>query len=128
MKYLTHPFSDFISIPWEDFILEHMKHHSSTVDLLQQGEFGWDPEKPLYWLMENKYAYLTILLVAVVDHLPLGMRLSPRVVGDRSWPRILALRFLVRQMWLWLGLDVHHEFHPLASLESFPRNRSRENL
>merc|ERR1711869_27323 len=25
MKYLTHPFSDFISIPWEDFILEHMK-------------------------------------------------------------------------------------------------------
>jgi hypothetical protein len=66
MKYLTHPFSDFISIPWEDFILEHMKHHSSTVDLLQQGEFGWDPEKPLYWLMENKYAYLTIFLVPVV--------------------------------------------------------------
>jgi len=65
-KHITHPFSDFISIPWEEFILEHMKHHSSTVDLLTQGEFGWDPEMPLYWLMENKYWYLTVWLIPVV--------------------------------------------------------------
>jgi len=50
MKFLTHPFSDFFSLPWEEFILEHNRHHASTVDLLTQGEFGWDPEMPLYWL------------------------------------------------------------------------------
>jgi hypothetical protein len=50
MKFLTHPFSDFISLPWEEFVLEHNRHHASTVDLLTQGEFGWDPEMPLYWL------------------------------------------------------------------------------
>merc|ERR1712157_36348 len=49
-KYITHPFSDFISLPWEEFVLEHNRHHASTVDLLTQGEFGWDPEMPLYWL------------------------------------------------------------------------------
>merc|ERR1719335_1830911 len=46
-KYLTHPFADFFSLPWEEFILEHNRHHASTVDLLIQGEFGWDPEVPL---------------------------------------------------------------------------------
>merc|ERR1712151_400225 len=50
MKYLTHPLSDFINLPWEEFVLEHNRHHASTVDLLTQGEFGWDPEMPLYWL------------------------------------------------------------------------------
>ena len=24
--------------------MEHARHHASTVDLLMQGEFGWDPE------------------------------------------------------------------------------------
>lgn len=64
-KYLTHPFSDFISICWEDFIMEHMQHHGSTVDLLTQGEFGWDPEKPLYWLAENDKYYLTMWLIPI---------------------------------------------------------------
>merc|ERR1719428_2695998 len=49
MKFITHPLSDFFSLPWEEFILEHNRHHASTVDLLTQGEFGWDPEMPLYW-------------------------------------------------------------------------------
>ena len=43
-KFLTHPFADFFSLPWEEFVLEHNRHHASTVDLLIQGEFGWDPE------------------------------------------------------------------------------------
>lgn len=44
-KFLTHPFADFFSLPWEEFVLEHNRHHASTVDLLIQGEFGWDPEE-----------------------------------------------------------------------------------
>mmetsp|Transcript_49283 Transcript_49283/g.90906 ORF Transcript_49283/g.90906 Transcript_49283/m.90906 type:complete len:463 (+) Transcript_49283:83-1471(+) len=51
-KYLTHPFSDFFSLPWEEFVLEHNRHHASTVDLLQQGEFGWDPEEFQYAMLE----------------------------------------------------------------------------
>merc|ERR1719221_1424975 len=52
MRFITHPFSDFISLPWEEFVLEHNRHHASTVDLLEQGEFGWDPEEFQYWLLE----------------------------------------------------------------------------
>jgi len=51
-KFITHPFSDFISLPWEEFVLEHNRHHASTVDLLEQGEFGWDPEEFQYWMLE----------------------------------------------------------------------------
>mmetsp|Transcript_7235 Transcript_7235/g.13048 ORF Transcript_7235/g.13048 Transcript_7235/m.13048 type:complete len:471 (+) Transcript_7235:75-1487(+) len=51
-QFLTHPFADFISLPWEEFILEHNRHHASTVDLLEQGEFGWDPEEFQYWLQQ----------------------------------------------------------------------------
>lgn len=29
----------------QEFVLEHARHHASTVDLLIQGEFGWDPEE-----------------------------------------------------------------------------------
>ena len=29
---------------FQEFVLEHARHHASTVDLLMQGEFGWDPE------------------------------------------------------------------------------------
>ena len=29
---------DFFSLPWEEFVLEHNRHHASTVDLLIQGE------------------------------------------------------------------------------------------
>merc|ERR1712232_359201 len=51
-KYITHPFADFFSLPWEEFVLEHNRHHASTVDLLIQGEFGWDPEEFHYWLQQ----------------------------------------------------------------------------
>lgn len=51
-KYITHCFSDFISLPWEDFVLEHNRHHASTYDLLCQGEFGWDPEEIHYYLQQ----------------------------------------------------------------------------
>jgi hypothetical protein len=51
-KYITHPFADFYSLPWEEFVLEHNRHHASTIDLLIQGEFGWDPEEYHYWLQQ----------------------------------------------------------------------------
>jgi len=51
-RYITHCWSDFHSLPWEEFILEHNRHHASTQDLLLQGEFGWDPEEFQYWLLE----------------------------------------------------------------------------
>jgi len=51
-KFLTHPWSDFFSLPWEEFVLEHNRHHASTVDLLIQGEFGWDPEEFHYHLQQ----------------------------------------------------------------------------
>jgi len=53
-KYITHPFSDFFSLPWEEFVLEHNRHHGSTFDLLIQGEFGWDPE-----MLQYKFANWT---------------------------------------------------------------------
>merc|ERR1712178_651426 len=65
-KYITHPFSDFLSLPWEEFVLEHQRHHASTVDLLQQGEFGWDPEMPLYWLQENRWRIFTVWLIPLI--------------------------------------------------------------
>jgi len=51
-RFLTHPWADQFSLPWEEFILEHNRHHASTYDLLQQGEFGWDPEEFQYALLE----------------------------------------------------------------------------
>ncbi|CAE6970996.1 gcvP [Symbiodinium sp. CCMP2456] len=64
-RFLTHPFADFFSLPWEEFVLEHNRHHASTVDLLIQGEFGWDPEEFHYALQQwagpwssNWYKYL----------------------------------------------------------------------
>jgi len=51
-RFLTHPFADFFSLPWEEFVLEHNRHHASTVDLLTQGEFGWDPEEFHYALQQ----------------------------------------------------------------------------
>lgn len=51
-KFLTHPWADQFSLPWEEFVLEHNRHHASTYDLLQQGEFGWDPEEFQYALLE----------------------------------------------------------------------------
>lgn len=65
LRFLTHPFADFFSLPWEEFVLEHNRHHASTVDLLIQGEFGWDPEEFHYALQQwagpfstNWYKYL----------------------------------------------------------------------
>jgi len=61
-QYLTHPFADFISLPWEEFILEHNRHHASTVDLLIQGEFGWDPEEFQYWLQQWSDKWYCLML------------------------------------------------------------------
>merc|ERR1719327_1000493 len=60
-KYITHCWSDQVSFPWEDIIMEHNKHHASTVDLLIHGEFGWDPSNWLYW--PNEYSWFTTPLV-----------------------------------------------------------------
>jgi len=73
-KFLTHPFADFFSLPWEEFVLEHNRHHASTVDLLVQGEFGWDPEEFHYALQqwagdmgENWYKYiLTVPWIPII--------------------------------------------------------------
>jgi len=59
--YITHCWSDQISLPWADIIMEHNKHHASTVDLLIHGEFGWDPSNWLYW--PNEYSWFTMPLV-----------------------------------------------------------------
>lgn len=67
-NYITHPFADFFSLPWSDVILQHNRHHASTVDLLIHGEFGWDPATWLYYLQEwtdKWYAWLTVPLVPV---------------------------------------------------------------
>ena len=48
-NYITHPFSDFVSLPWMDIIMEHNKHHNSTFDLLNHCEFGWDPAEWFYF-------------------------------------------------------------------------------
>ncbi|CAK9017674.1 unnamed protein product [Durusdinium trenchii] len=73
-KFLTHPFADFFSLPWEEFVLEHNRHHASTVDLLIQGEFGWDPEEFHYALQQwagpfstNWYKYiLTVPWIPII--------------------------------------------------------------
>jgi len=67
-KLITHPFADFFSLPWEDVVLEHQRHHASTVDLLIHGEFGWDPAGWLYVLQEwtdKWYGWITVPLVPV---------------------------------------------------------------
>merc|ERR1719282_993804 len=51
-RFITHPWADQFSLPWEEFVLEHNRHHASTYDLLEQGEFGWDPEEFQYSLLE----------------------------------------------------------------------------
>jgi len=66
--YITHPFADFISLPWMDVIMEHNRHHNSTFDLLNHGEFGWDPAGWLYVLQEwtwEWYGWITVPLVPV---------------------------------------------------------------
>jgi hypothetical protein len=61
-KYITHPFADFFSLPWEEFVLEHNRHHASTIDLLIQGEFGWDPEEYHYWLQQWSDKWYCLML------------------------------------------------------------------
>merc|ERR1719411_2145510 len=61
-KFITHPFADFFSLPWEEFILEHNRHHASTVDLLIQGEFGWDPEEYHYWMQQWSDKWYCLIL------------------------------------------------------------------
>jgi len=67
-KYITHPFADFVSLPWEDFILEHNRHHASTQDLLLQGEFGWDPEEIHYFMQQ--WTDKTYLLILTLPFIP----------------------------------------------------------
>jgi len=65
-SYITHPLADFVSLPWMDIIMEHNRHHNSTFDLLNHGEFGWDPASWLYVLQEwtwEWYGWLTVPLV-----------------------------------------------------------------
>ena len=67
-KYITHCWADQFSLPWEEVVLEHQRHHASTVDLLVHGEFGWDPAGWLYVLQEwtdKWYGWLTVPLVPV---------------------------------------------------------------
>ena len=67
-KYITHCWADQFSLPWEELVLEHQRHHASTVDLLVHGEFGWDPATWLYVLQEwtdKWYGWLTVPLVPV---------------------------------------------------------------
>lgn len=61
-KFITHPFADFFSLPWDEFVLEHNRHHASTVDLLIQGEFGWDPEEYHYFLQQWSTKWYCLLL------------------------------------------------------------------
>lgn len=49
-KLLTHPFSDFVSLPWEEFVLEHNCHHMGTQELHNPGAYAWDPEELHYAL------------------------------------------------------------------------------
>jgi len=58
--YITHCWADQFNISWEDVVMEHMKHHSSTPDLLEHGEFGWDPAN---WLYELQERWITVPLV-----------------------------------------------------------------
>jgi hypothetical protein len=67
-NYITHCWADLISLPWSEIVLEHNRHHASTVDLLIHGEFGWDPATWLYTLQEwtdKWYGWLTVPLVPV---------------------------------------------------------------
>jgi len=67
-NFITHPWADLVSLPWGELILEHQRHHASTVDLLIHGEFGWDPAGWLYVLQEwteEWYGWLTVPLVPV---------------------------------------------------------------
>jgi len=60
------PLADFITLPWMDIVMEHNRHHNSTFDLLNHGEFGWDPASWLYVLQEwtfEWYGWLTVPLV-----------------------------------------------------------------
>jgi len=65
-NYITHPFADFVSLPWMDIIMEHNRHHNSTFDLLNHGEFGWDPASWLYVLQEWTWAWYGWLTVPLV--------------------------------------------------------------
>merc|ERR1719401_3045859 len=61
--YISH---DVINLPWMDIIMEHNRHHNSTFDLLNHGEFGWDPASWLYVLQEwtfEWYGWLTVPFV-----------------------------------------------------------------
>ena len=49
------------------FIFEHMKHHTSTIDLLTRGMW-LGTEMPLYWLMENKFAFITAPIGVPLAH------------------------------------------------------------
>merc|ERR1712014_384293 len=83
-KYLTHPFADFFSLPWEEFILEHNRHHASTVDLLIQGEFGWDPEEYHYYMQQWSDKWYCLMLTVPFIPVLHSSVLTIREVSSRS--------------------------------------------
>ena len=67
-KYITHCWADQFSLPWEEVVLEHQRHHASTVDLLVHGEFGWDPAGWLYVLQDRFWKVSKTVRVFEVKH------------------------------------------------------------
>ena len=62
-KYFTHCWTDQFYSPWKELVLEHRRHHASTVDLLVYREFGWDPSGWLYVLQEWTDKWYVVSLV-----------------------------------------------------------------
>ena len=110
---------DFFSLPWEEFVLEHNRHHASTVDLLIQGEFGWDPEEFHYALQQwagpfstnwssghsfsskySKWFFLRLKVLEFAKDVP-DPRLLPPLLLPRPPPRQLfsASPFCAQTVW-----------------------------
>merc|ERR1712050_490017 len=124
-NFITHPLADFVSLPWMDIIMEHNRHHNSTFDLLNHGEFGWDPASWLYILQEwtfEWYGWLTVPLVPFwhfAGASDTGMLFAflwwnefLASDPDRTWPRVHAtMAFILGGRHRWnemLFHDVHH--------------------
>ena len=99
--------------------MEHSRHHASTVDLLIQGEFGWDPEEFHYALQQwagpwgsNWYKYLLTVPFIPVTRCPSSILLPFFSLGSPLLSRMLRKRvpllaLLLRGYW---GTQVIHFF------------------
>ena len=81
------PLCGFLSLPWEEFVLEHNRH-ASTVDLLIQGEFGWDEEfhYALQWagpMGPNWCKYITVPWIPVIHFF--GLNDTGSLFGALEW-------------------------------------------